>query len=185
MTYFATCSKLTAAGLLALAAAAPALAAEPPAPGLTAGARAAAFDALLACRTVADGAGRLACYDAAAGKMGEAEKSGDIVVVDRAQAEATRREAFGFNIPALSIFDRGDRSQPLDAMSAVVAQARQGPDGKWLVELEGGAAWQQTDANFLSKKPKPGSKAEIRKAPVGGFYLKLDGQPAVKARRVR
>lgn len=180
MTYFATRSKLTALGILALAAAGPAAAADPPA-----GARAAAFDALLACRSVSDGAERLACYDAAAGKMGEAEKSGDIVVVDRAQAEATRREAFGFNIPGLSIFDRGDRSAPLDAITGVVAQARQGPDGKWLVDLEGGAAWQQTDANFLSKKPKPGSTAEIRKAPVGGFYLKLDGQPAVKARRVR
>jgi hypothetical protein len=184
MTYFTTRSKITAAGLawgvLALAAAGPSFAAD--APG---GPRAAAFEALLSCRGMSDDAQRLACYDAAAGRMGEAEKSGDIVVVDRAQAEETRREAFGFNIPGLSVFDRGEKSRPLDSVSGVVAQARQGPDGKWLVELEGGAAWQQTDAAFLSKKPKPGSKAEIRKATVAGFFMKLDDQPAVRARRVR
>src|SRR5690606_30656037 len=181
--YFAPRLKQTARlafwGLMTLTAASPARAADPP------GQRAAAFEALMACREEAEDAKRLACYDAAAGRMGEAEKSGDIVVVDRAQAEATRREAFGFNIPGLSVFDRGERSKPLESVSDVVAQARQGPDGKWLVELEGGAAWQQTDAAFLSKRPKAGSKAEIRKAPVGGFFLKLDGQPAVRAKRVR
>src|SRR5690606_28666563 len=80
MTYFATRLKLTARlafwGLMTLAAAGPAAAADAPT-----GQRAAAFEALMACRGEADDARRLACYDAAAGRIGEAEKSGDIVVV--------------------------------------------------------------------------------------------------------
>ena len=50
---------------------------------------------------------RLACFDAAAARLDEAEKKGDIVVVDRRQAQEVRRQAFGFTLPSLTLFDRG------------------------------------------------------------------------------
>src|SRR5687768_1383863 len=87
------------AGSLAVSAAA-ALAQSGPAGG------SALVRALADCRRLAEDAPRLACYDAAAARLAAAEQQGDVVVVDREQARAARRQAFGFNMPTLNIFDR-------------------------------------------------------------------------------
>lgn len=180
MPHFQTGSKLAALLLLA----APSLTfAQGAAPAD--GGRAAQFDALIACRSVADSAERLACYDAAAGQLSEAEKSGDVVVVSRAQAQAARRQAFGFNLPSLSIFDRGARPEELDRVSGVVDRAYQNSEGKWVVVLQDGAVWEQIDRERVGREPRKGSKADIRRAALGSFFLNLDGQRAVRARRVR
>ena len=65
---------------------------------------------LVGCRQVADSTARLACYDAAASALDSAERQGDVVVVDRAQVSAARRQLFGFDLPAMpGLFDRGAR----------------------------------------------------------------------------
>jgi hypothetical protein len=105
--------------------------------------------------------------------------------MDREQTRTARRQAFGFNLPSLSIFDRGEQPETVDRVAAVVKAAYQGGDGKWTVELEDGAVWAQTDNEPVARNPRPGSRAEIRKASMGSFFMNLDGQRAVRARRVR
>lgn len=179
MPHFQSGLKLAAVLVLAAPAVAAAQASGDTAP------RAVQFDAVVACRAVAESAQRLACFDAAAAKLAEAERSGDIVVVSREQARAARRQAFGFSLPSLSIFDRGASPEELERLTVKARRAYQVAGGKWAVELEDGAVWQQTDNERLARDPRQGSAVEIRRAAMGGYFMNLDGQRAVRARRVK
>jgi hypothetical protein len=180
MTQFTSRSKAAAVALAALAVAGSALA-QPKAEG-----RASVFQSLLDCKAKTDPAERLACFDAATASLGEAEKKGDIVVVDREMAKAARRQAFGFNLPSLDIFSRAEEQpEEADSLTAAVQRAYRGGDGKWVFELEGGAVWAQNDNEGLFREPHGGSRVEIKKAAMGSYFLKLDGQRAIRARRVK
>jgi len=147
--------------------------------------RPAIFKGLMDCKAMADPSERLACYDAAVGALDSAEQKGDIVVVDREQAKAVRRQAFGFTLPSLAMFERGEKPEELNEVSLGVERAYRSGEGKWTFELEGGAVWTQNDSETLFREPKKGSKVEIRKASMGGYFMNVDGQRAIRARRVK
>jgi hypothetical protein len=145
--------------------------------------RPAELERLMACRGMSDSAARLACFDAAAAALDTAESKGEVVVVNREQANRVKRQAFGLTLPSLSLFDRDDEA-PMEALTATVKAASRNGDGRWVVTLEDGAVWMQTDQEPVPRQPRPGSQAEIRRAAMGSFFMKLDGQRAVRARRV-
>lgn len=146
----------------------------------------AAIEKLLACRQAPD-ATRLACYDGAVDELSRLIASGEIVVVDHKRVAEVKRQAFGFSLPSLSLFERSGTKEAgeLSRISAVVKQAHRRGDGKWVVELEDGGLWEQTDDEKLAGEPHKGSKAEIRKASLGSFFMNIDGQRALRVRRVR
>lgn len=183
MTELSRPLRLVAAGgsllaVLALGCAAHAAPASAKAPN-----RAAVLQGLLDCRGKTDSAERLACYDAAAARMDQAEAKGDIVVVDREQARAVRKQAFGFTLPSLSLFDRGEKPEQINHISGVVSSARMDARGMWSIRLEDGAVWSQIDGNPPNRDPKPGMKVEIKAAMVGSFMMSVDGQGAFRAHR--
>src|SRR5687768_1450783 len=100
----------------------------------------AALKRLNDCQAVKEVAERAACYDAAVAALNTAIKSGEVVIVEKKEAEKARREAFGFNLPSLSIFDRaaggGDKAapKPLESVTGAVKRASQDGLGKWVVE---------------------------------------------------
>ena len=145
--------------------------------------RAGALEALSACRAVSDPAARLACFDSAAGRLDEAEKTGEIVVVDRKQAGEVRRQAFGFALPSLALFDKAEGTETLDRVESVLKEARQGADGKWILKLENGAVWRQTDADGPARRPRPGMTVSVRSASMGSFLISVDGQVGFRGRR--
>lgn len=142
-----------------------------------------AVSAVVACRAITDPTQRLACFDKTVGAMAQAESSGDLMTVDREQRRAVRRQAFGLNLPSLDIFSRGEKGEDVDRLEAKVTGARRGPDGKWIIVLEGGAMWRQTDDQELFKEPRPGSTAVVRKGVLGSFFMKIDGDTAFRAHR--
>lgn len=144
--------------------------------------RAPAFQAVLNCRTISEAAQRLACYDAAAAKMGEAETHGEIVVIDRAQASAAHREAFGLHVPSLSFVTRALKPDEVNKVDGVVESARADINGRWTFMLEGGAVWRQISGD-LYKAPKHGSKVVIRHGSLDSFLMNVDGQPSIKVHR--
>lgn len=146
--------------------------------------RAAILQSLLDCRGLGDDAARLACYDQAAGAMDQAEAKGDIVVVDREQARTVRRQTFGFSMPSMALFERGVAPEEMDNITGVAKNAYQA-GGKWVIELEDGAVWQQTDTEVVGRRPRAGTKVEIRKASLSSYFMNLDGQRAVRAKRVQ
>lgn len=170
---------------LGLAAAAAGLALAGAAGAQETPARATVLQNLLDCRNVAEDAARLACYDRAAGVLDQAEAKGDVVVVDREQARAVRQQAFGFSLPSIAIFERGATPEEIDNVTGVAKRAYQTSQGKWVVELEDGAVWQQIDSERIGRRPRAGSKIEIRKASLGSYFMNVDDQRAVRARRVQ
>jgi hypothetical protein len=175
---------LASAAGLALVCAGAALAADAPKP------RAAALQALVECRKVADPAQRLTCYDAAAGGLEAAEAAGDVVIVDRAQVQEAQRAAFGFNfrMPAFLTGGGGDdaeaekRGVVLDTLETTAVEARQ-VNGKWYIVLADGAIWRQTDNEVINSPPRAGSKITIKRAALGSYFLSVGGQRSVRAKR--
>jgi hypothetical protein len=146
--------------------------------------RAAIVQKLMDCRKLTDDSARLACYDQATAAFDQAEAKGDVVVVDREQAKKVRRQAFGFTIPSISIFEKGEAKDEVENATGVIASARQDGVGHWIIKLEDGAVWAQVDANELFKTPKPGMSVKIRKASLGSYLMSVDNQGAFRAHRV-
>lgn len=140
---------------------------------------------LMDCRKIEDDAKRLACFDERTAAMDVAETKGDLVVVDRQQAREVRRQAFGFTLPSMSLFERGEKEEELNNVSGVVRTASTNGAGKWVIQLEDGAVWAQTDTEKVPRTPRPGMKVELRRAAMGSYFMNIDGQRAVRATRVK
>lgn len=140
---------------------------------------------LVQCRAIGPAEARLACFDAAAARLDDAEKTGEVVVLDRSQVRTAKREAFGFSIPSFDLFDRDERqrAEEVDSIESTIASAYRGQRG-WVVTLANRQVWSQTD-NRRILRAKPGDKVEIRRGLVGSFFMRLGDQPGVRAERTR
>lgn len=143
---------------------------------------------VIACRAIADAAQRLACFDSKVGALQDATNKRDIVVVDRQEVREARRSLFGFTLPSLRIFGDSASGKP-DAeepeqkeITATVRSARQDGADNWIIVLEDGAIWHQTDG-AIAVGPKPGTQVTIRRAALGSYFIRVGKQPGVKARR--
>lgn len=149
--------------------------------------RAGALQTIVDCRKIADGVARLACFDAASAQLDAAEKAGDVVVLDRAQVKEAERSAFGFNFKMPSFLTGGGdgsvKVEPMESLEATLVSARKGPDGKWIFRLPDDAVWVQIDNDEIIRAPKAGSKVEIKRGMVGNYFLSVDGQRSVRAKR--
>jgi hypothetical protein len=145
--------------------------------------RASELKAVLECRGVQDTAQRLACYDKAAEALDAAEASGNVVIVDRKQAEAARKQAFGLSLPTLAIFDRVAPKGDVNSIESTLASASATADGRWVLVLEDGASWRQIDDTEVYPEPHKGSKVRIRRASLGSYVMNIDGQPWIKVHR--
>lgn len=170
---------LLLSGSIALSVAAPASAADktPSKPQ--------AFKDLVQCRALADPDQRLACYDAQVGKLEQAVSNGDVVIADRASIREAKTGLFGFRIPTLGIF--GGSTEDKDEVTSIegtVSTARQLGYGAWRVTLSDNSTWEQIDTEKLVFDPAKGSKVKIYRGVLGTFRMNLDGQRAIKVRRV-
>jgi len=140
-----------------------------------------ALKAVIDCRTITGATERLACYDANVTKLDQAEASNEVVVLDRAAVRASRRQAFGLSLPNFPLFR--SNQEHIDKVEGVVASARNTADGGWLLTLEDGAVWQQTDSRSIGRTPHRGSKVEIKAASMGSYFVRVDGEPGFRAKR--
>lgn len=139
-------------------------------------------DKLLACRQVADSAARLACYDGEIAKVATSLASKDLVVIDRERARAAGRSLFGFSIPNFGgLLGSGGDVQSIDGKVSAVAR---NSDGGWMLQLDDGSSWSQTDDSILGLPPRKGDTVRVKRGVMGSFFLSVGGQPAMKAKRV-
>jgi hypothetical protein len=143
-----------------------------------------AVQAVIDCAKIVPNDQRLACFDAAVAAMAKAQTTGDLVAIDRAQRRAARRQAFGFSLPSLAFLDRGEKAEEVNNLETAVTAVARGADGKWVITVEGGGVWRQTDNNDLSKDPRVGSAVKITKGVLGAFFMNIDRQQAIKVHRV-
>ena len=149
-----------------------------------AAARAAAFDKVAACRKIAESTERLACFDSAVAALEAAEKSGDVVVVDRAQIHEAKRQAFGLqNLDAFSIFNRGQHPEVIEKIAGVIASATQDGSGRWVVTTTDGQVWRETEAETFYPEPQAGDHFQIRQGMLGSYFITINNNASFKAHR--
>ena len=178
-----TCKPLLLAGLL-LGLASPALAQHGDRQQQR---RPEAFEALVHCRSIAEAAARLQCFDAAAAALEQAAERRDLVVVDRAQVHESRRRLFGLALPHLPIFGGGDNDrddQEISQIESTIASAVRNDLGQWQVRMQEGGTWIQTDFNQLALAPRPGQPVVVHRGPLGSYMMRVGHQPGVRVRRV-
>lgn len=141
------------------------------------------LEQLAACRAITDGAARLNCYDAAAAAVDSAQRQGELVVIDRAQAEGTRRQLFGFDAAALPRLFGGGEAADIQAIETTLESATQGYDGRWVFRLADGGVWRQVDTERVRFQNRPGQAVGVRKAALGSFLMTVGDSRAVRVRR--
>lgn len=144
------------------------------------------LEQLKACRTIADEAERLACYDAKVGAMVSASEAGDVRIVDREDVRRTRRQLFGFTVPDLDILEGDEQDKEAsELLQTTIASARQLSGKSWRFTTEEGAVWEIANAPRRLAPIRPGDSVEFKKASLGYFFIRINGQMGVKGKRIQ
>lgn len=183
--------RVVLASLCFIAIAAPAAAQEQPpgTPGV--------LDQVYACANIADETERLACYDGAVGRLREAQTSGNLVAVDRGQAQEMDREAFGFSLPSLSrIFGGGSGGggsqtaattpgfERIDEIRMEIASVTHRRNLPSTFRMTNGQVWVQID-DEVARNVREGGNVTVRRASFNSYLMSVEaGGPAIRVRRV-
>lgn len=124
------------------------------------------------CAQIQDDAQRLQCYDGAVGRLRQAETQGQVVAVDRAQAEEIERDSFGFHLPSLSrLLPNLEGGQDvIDNVEMTVARVRVSPTGYHTFEMDNGQVWTQVEPEN-ARNVRAGDVVTVRRASLGSFRL--------------
>lgn len=143
------------------------------------------IQSIAGCRSQAEDAARLRCYDQTAGALVDATAQGTVVVLDQEDAKETRRSLFGFRLPKLPLF-AGDQSAAgeQDEITAKVSSVRKLPHGRWQMKIEDGAVWETTETSSSVSDPDRGTMVVIKRGPLGSYMIRIGGQRALRAKRI-
>ena len=145
---------------------------------------------LKACQSITDNTARLNCFDAAVGSIVSASDSGDVQVIDKEDLERTRRGLFGFSLPKLKIFGDGDNDskeakEKRELLETTITSVHYSkPDEIFFVTAEG-ATWRMSNVPSRLRTVKVGQPVVLKRAAMGSFFIRINGQTGVKGRRVR
>lgn len=150
------------------------------------------------CAKIDDPTARLACYDnniragGFDGRRPSVPGSGAGVTGGEAPnaggGAATGAQGFGAaSVKTPERFESNEqRGTGPDAISARVASAREREPGVYLVTLEGGAQWLFSESASRSfRPPQRGDSVDISHAALGSYLMRVDGQEAVRVRRIK
>lgn len=140
------------------------------------------LEGVYACAEVSDDAQRLACYDAAVGRMRQAESEGQFVAVDRGQVQTMRRESFGLTLPAITNLFGGGDNDALDSIELQVERVLPRSDGRHVFVMSDGQRWTQVEPRRASNV-RAGDTVTVRRAALGSYMLV--GERGGLAHRVR
>jgi hypothetical protein len=139
-------------------------------------------EAIAACRQVTDSVQRLACYDRASESLARAVERREVLVMGKEEIKETRRSLFGFSMPRLPFLGSGEDDQ--DEIATNITSAANLGMGKWQLRLEDGSLWQTTETIGFLRDPKAGQKIEIERGALGNYFIRINGQRAVRGKRV-
>jgi hypothetical protein len=139
---------------------------------------------LLDCRALTDSAVRLACLDAGVAALAGAVENRDVLVADKEEVKKARRGLFGADKDEVAEGEKKDERGALTEIEATITAARPSRTAGWRFVLDDGSTWLQTDAIGFRRDPKPGMKIRIRRAAMGSYLANVEGQLAVRVKRV-
>ncbi|MCC7249854.1 MAG: hypothetical protein IT473_14620 [Lysobacter sp.] len=124
------------------------------------------------CAAITPAEERLACYDAAVGRLRSAETQGRIVAVDREQAATIERESFGFHLPSLSriLPSLNGDSDEVEDVQLTVTRIRARADGTHSFVMDNGQVWTQVEPQDV-RNVRAGDTITIERAALGSFRL--------------
>jgi hypothetical protein len=142
------------------------------------------------CSTVADDGARLKCYDEQAARRKKA--AAPIAATPPAVAPAA---AAATPTPPQSAEGPGDfgrearavRKKKTDAPEELVARVKTvttRPRGAYLITLEDGQVWEETDHTSSSKPPDVGGTVTIKRGMLGSFFLSHQPGLAMRVKRI-
>ncbi len=146
---------------------------------------------LYKCKQIVDDAARLTCYDAGVGRVEKAQKTGELVAIDREAAKEIKRESFGFNIPSLpkiSFPSFGDDDDDKSALTVLqIKRSKKKARGDYIFYTENDQVWEQVDGLGLRRVPRGAdNELHVRKAAMGSFLARVNGQGAsIRVRRIQ
>lgn len=130
-----------------------------------------ALQAVYACTQNEDDAARLACYDAAVGRLREQQRAGEVVAIDRTQATEMQREGFGFSLPSLAtLMPRFGEASDIERLEVQIESVVPTGAGRHRFNLTNGQHWSQVEARSV-RNVRPGDTVTIRRAALGSYML--------------
>lgn len=140
------------------------------------------FSRMTACQDVRDNGERLACFDREVAAFVRAQMARQVVVVDRAQVERTRRSLFGLTLPEVGRLFGDD---PESEINSTIMAVQFNNLGMASIQIDSGAVWVQTEGRALPRRPRAGMPVRIRRGALGAYLANIDGQRAVRVTRQR
>ncbi|ABC62382.1 hypothetical protein [Erythrobacter litoralis] len=140
------------------------------------------IEQLKSCRAIADPMQRLTCYDREVGQVITATEQGTLQVVDQQDVEDTKRRLFGFSLPNLKLFG-GDEGELTELETTITRVRREGREG-WIFTTEEGSTWRIAETKLGWRPPRPGQTVVFKRAAMGSFFIRVNGQIGVKGRRI-
>ncbi len=142
------------------------------------------------CQTIENDAERLACFDTSVASMVSATESGEVQVLNQQDVEKTRRSLFGFNLPNLSIFggsddDSKEAKQKRNLLETKITSVHYANSNEIFFVTEEGATWRISNAPKRLRTVEVGQTVVFKRAAMGSFFIRINGQTGVKGRRVR
>lgn len=143
-----------------------------------------AISRVVACTSLADPGQRLACFDREVVAMNQAQRTGNLVAMDRQQVRKTRRSLFGLSLPDLGLFGDSENDDGPSEIATTIKAARQDSRGTWTIDLAEGGRWIQIDSRPFVIDPAPGQPIRIKRAALGSYLANVNKQVAVRVRRI-
>lgn len=138
---------------------------------------------LIGCRSISDSAQRLACYDRQSDVLSSAIAKKEVVIIDKARAVQAKRGLFGFSIPDFGgLF--GGNDTDIKEIASTITKVVKDPYGAWIVSLADGSTWYQQDDSPLGLPPEKGNKVVVHRGSFGAFFLRVEGQPGIRVKRI-
>ncbi len=146
------------------------------------------FRELLDCKSVADPAARLGCFDQRVAALEAATQKKDIMIADREQVRNARRGLFGFAAPIGKLLgfggDDDENEEAVKRLETTVTSVSS-RSGNLILRFAEAGTWEQTDRNSFPLAPEPGNKAVITRGALGSYFVSVDGMAGLKFRRVQ
>ena len=135
------------------------------------------------CRAITDPGERLACYDREVGAVLDATDEGTLQVVDKGDVEETKRSLFGFSLPKIKLFG-GDDGEEMTELETTITGARREGRESWVFTTAEGSVWRIAETKMGWRPPKEGQTVVFKKASLGSYFIRVNGQIGVKGKRI-
>ncbi|QUL36611.1 hypothetical protein [Erythrobacter sp. JK5] len=139
------------------------------------------LDELRGCQALTENAARLACFDRSVAAMVAATETGDVQIVDREDVRQEKRRLFGFTLPKIGLFGDGE---PDELLETTITSVRYFSQRKLRFTTEEGAVWEINAAPRRLAPIETGDPVIFKKAALGTYFIRIDGQMGVKGKRV-